>query len=408
LPPRVTLTRLLALLSVLVVAQAALATTAGGATLRERLDRALTVQGVSRAQTGAFAFDLRTGQVLYGLHSSLSLQPASAQKLAVALTALDRLGSAYRIPTEVLGMGSQNGSVWRGRLVLKGYGDPSVSRMDMRALALQVRALGIRRVTGGIRGDESYYDQRRTCLGWKPSWYKVESPPLSALVVARAKVERRVADEPALAAAAAFKAALRAVGVTVALAATGGEASEGAPVLARTRSGPLASLVRTMNKQSDNFYAEMLLKHLGRTMRGAGTTFLGNTVVRNELHARGVPMTGLRFADGSGLSRRDRFTARALAALLFSAWSDAVVKRPFVASLPRAGLDGTLEDRMESRPARGRVRAKTGTTQTASSLSGYVADRYVFSVVQNGRSLPWWWARRAQDRFAQLLAGAAG
>jgi D-alanyl-D-alanine carboxypeptidase/D-alanyl-D-alanine-endopeptidase (penicillin-binding protein 4) len=76
-----------------------------------------------------------------------------------------------------------------------------------------------------------------------------------------------------------------------------------------------------------------------------------------------------------------------------------------VASLPIAGVDGTLRDRMRSGPARRRVRAKTGTTFGASSLSGYVGSRYVFSILQNGSRIPWDNARRAQDRFAQVLAG---
>jgi D-alanyl-D-alanine carboxypeptidase len=60
---------------------------------------------------------------------------------------------------------------------------------------------------------------------------------------------------------------------------------------------------------------------------------------------------------------------------------------------------------MRSGPARRRVRAKTGTTFGASSLSGYVGSRYVFSILQNGSRIPWENARRAQDRFAQVLAG---
>jgi serine-type D-Ala-D-Ala carboxypeptidase/endopeptidase (penicillin-binding protein 4) len=114
----------------------------------------------------------------------------------------------------------------------------------------------------------------------------------------------------------------------------------------------------------------------------------------------------VRIVDGSGLSRYDRLTARALAALLISAWSDAEIKDPFVASLPVAGVSGTLEDRMKRLPAYGNVRAKTGTTDTSSSLSGYVRTRYVFSILQNGYPIAWYYARRTQDRFAQVLAGA--
>jgi len=69
-----------------------------------------------------------------------------------------------------------------------------------------------------------------------------------------------------------------------------------------------------------------------------------------------------------------------------------------------SGINGTLEDRLRKPPARGRVLAKTGTTDVASALSGYVSNRFAFTVLQNGHPLSYWWARRAQDRFAQVLA----
>jgi D-alanyl-D-alanine carboxypeptidase len=68
-------------------------------------------------------------------------------------------------------------------------------------------------------------------------------------------------------------------------------------------------------------------------------------------------------------------------------------------------VNGTLVDRMESGPAYGTVYAKTGTTDAASALSGYVRSRYVFSILMNGSPIPWSAARAAQDRFAQVLAG---
>src|SRR5215203_3144531 len=76
----------------------------------------------------------------------------------------------------------------------------------------------------------------------------------------------------------------------------------------------------------------------------------------------------------------------------------------FMASLPVAGISGTLSERMRRPPARGNVLAKTGTTFQASALSGYVRRRYVFSVLQNGNPVSSFWARRAQDRFATALA----
>jgi D-alanyl-D-alanine carboxypeptidase/D-alanyl-D-alanine-endopeptidase (penicillin-binding protein 4) len=395
---------------VLAVAVAALAASAvaaspaAAATLRERLDRALEVPGISRAQTGAYVFDLQTGRQLFARNRSRSYAPASNQKLGVALAALERLGPRYRIPTEVIPKGMLSGATLDGKLALKGYGDPSLSFRDLRRLASAVRAQGIRRVTGKIVGDERYFDKLRVGRGWRPSWYKIESPPLSALVVSRAKVNGRTVDRPALAAAQAFRSALVAAGVRVQGGAAVGRAPRAGAPIAAVRSGTMKKLVRKMNKMSDNFYAEMLVKHLGARLRGEGSTQAGCVLVRRVLKKRGVPLSGVRIVDGSGLSLEDRFTTRALGAMLVSAWNDPAVRTPFFRSLPVAGVDGTLEDRMRRAPARGHVYAKTGTTNVASSLSGYVGSRYVFSVIQNDSPINWTRARQGQDRFARVLA----
>src|SRR5207302_9408924 len=102
------------------------------------------------------------------------------------------------------------------------------------------------------------------------------------------------------------------------------------------------------------------------------------------LAAAGVPLSGIRMVDGSGLSRIDRWTAAGLAELLRQMWLDPDLRAYITTSLPIAGVSGTLLYRMRSRPARGFVLAKTGTTDNASALSGFVGNRYVFSVVENG------------------------
>jgi D-alanyl-D-alanine carboxypeptidase/D-alanyl-D-alanine-endopeptidase (penicillin-binding protein 4) len=388
------------------VALGAVVAPAAGAGLRGKLDRALDSPYVSQSLTGAIAIDLTDGKLVFAQNASLSLRPASNQKLVVALAALDRLGPAFRIETQVLGEGSLVDGVWQGRLVLKGFGDPTLSQADLRRLAEEVRADGITQVTGRIVGDESYYDTRRTVRGWKASYYKEESPPLSALIVNRGKIDGRIVDDPAAAAARAFRRALIAEGVSVPRRSKTGVADESAQLLADRPSTELAEVVRRMNLVSDNFYAEMLLKQLGARFRDAGTSEAGARVVRRELKQRGVPLEGVRIVDGSGLSSYDRLTARALAALLISAWSDPTIQNVFVTSLPVAGVSGTLEDRMTKWPAYGRVRAKTGTTAVASALSGFARSEYVFSVLQNGFPVSVFYARRAQDRFATVLAGA--
>jgi D-alanyl-D-alanine carboxypeptidase/D-alanyl-D-alanine-endopeptidase (penicillin-binding protein 4) len=374
------------------------------ASLQTQLSRALRVPGVSPSLTGALVIRLDSGRVVYSRNANLSLRPASTEKLTVALAALDRLGPHFRIETTVLGEGRLIGRVWKGRLVLKGYGDPTLQRADLARLARRVRDAGVSRVTGAIVGDESYFDSRRTAPGWKASFYKLESPPLSALVINRARLGRRVVDDPALSAAVLFRRELRVRGIRVPGRAVRGVAGVSAVEIARTVSPRVAVLVRSMNRVSDNFIAEMLMKQLGARRRGAGTTSAGARVVRYVLRRRGVPLLGVRIVDGSGLSAYDRLTAKAVVALLISAWSDRDIARYFVMSLPVAGISGTLEDRMTAPPARGNVYAKTGTTNEGSALSGYVRRRYAFAVVMNGHPIPWWNARRGQDRFATRLA----
>jgi D-alanyl-D-alanine carboxypeptidase/D-alanyl-D-alanine-endopeptidase (penicillin-binding protein 4) len=372
--------------------------------LERRLARALKVPHVAPARTAAVTLDLATGTVLYSQNANRSLAPASNAKLPLTYAAFVRLGAGFRIDTDVLGQGGLDGTTWTGALVLKGNGDPTLSRRDLRALALQVRAAGIRRVTDGVIGDESSYDARRMVAGWKASFFIEESPPLSALVVDRGRVGRFVTRTPALGAATAFRDALRAAGIAVAGPVRIGKVEDWLEPLASVSSPSLATMLRAVGRESDNFTAEMLLKQLGLVELGRGTSAAGATVVSQVLAEAGVPMAGVRIVDGSGLSVLDRLTASALAELLEAAWADPVVRPALLASLPVAGVNGTLEDRLRKPPARGRVLAKTGTTRGASALSGYVSNRFAFTVLQNGNPLSYWWARRAQDRFAQVLA----
>ena len=314
------------------------------------------------------------------------------------------LGPSYRLETDVLGEGDLDGTTWRGRLVLLGGGDPTLSSAGLRSLAAQVRAAGIRHVTGGIIGDESWFDTRRTVVGWKAGFFLYESPPLSALVVDRDRVGGYLSRTPALSATVAFARSLRAAGVTVSGPLQLGVAGDDAFPLGEVESPPLWTIVRFMDRESDNFTAELLLKQLGAVEQHRGTSAAGAAVVAQTLGEAGVPMNGVRIVDGSGLSTLDRLTADALTAILRAAWTNPGVRPAFVAALPVAGVNGTLEDRLRRPPARGNVLAKTGTTREASALSGYVRDRYAFVILQNGNPLPYWWARRAQDRFATVLA----
>jgi D-alanyl-D-alanine carboxypeptidase/D-alanyl-D-alanine-endopeptidase (penicillin-binding protein 4) len=374
--------------------------------LPTRLANALAVPGNSSTASGAVVVDLRTGRLLFARHPDLPLAPASNEKLTVSFTALHELGATYRFRTEVFGRGHQEDGVWHGDVFLKGFGDPTLSSLQVERLATQIAALGITRIDGRVYGDESWFDAQRTAPGWKASYYINECPPLSALIVNRGWYDHHTARQPALAAAGKLKLLLRKHGVASGVVGLG-RAPADAYALAQVESDPLPAVVAEMDHESDNFIAEMLLKDIGAEAGDGGTTVAGTAIVTRDLVAAGVPLTGVRITDGSGLSLDDRLTARALAALLVAVWNDADLRNPFWASLPIAGINGTLDKRLRKPPARGAVRAKTGTTDRASALSGYVRDRYGFAVLQNGWPVRRLSAEKAEDRFATALAAAS-
>jgi len=242
----VTRRRLAALLG-LVALLAPVAATAQDTPLQLRLAKALRVPHVAPGRSAAIALDLASGTVLFAQNPALPLAPASNEKLPLTYAALATLGASYRMETDVLGEGEQDGTTFTGTLVLRGGGDPTLSTAGLRSLVAQVRAYGIRRVVGGIVGDESYFDARRTVAGWKPSFFIQESPPLSALVVNRARVGSYVTRSPALAAATAFRDALRAAGVAVEGTTHLGPVDDFSIPLAQIDSPPLGTIIRFMD-----------------------------------------------------------------------------------------------------------------------------------------------------------------
>jgi serine-type D-Ala-D-Ala carboxypeptidase/endopeptidase (penicillin-binding protein 4) len=376
---------------VLVALACLLAAPASASSLRGRLHAALA--GFHGPGTGAIAVDLATGKAVYAHNAGRSLLPASNEKLALTYAALVVLGPSFRMRTELLGEGhAVDGSVWHGDLILRGYGDPTLDRTGLLELARRLRATGLRRVTGSLIADESFFDSQRSGPGWKRYFVPQESSPLSAL-----SVEGRSALETAK----LLRKAFRVAGVRVRGRTKLGQAG-GWPLAVRF-SPPLPAILRQMDVESDNHTAELLLKQLGAVAGEAGSTAAGAAVVRSVLTEHAVPLAGVRIADGSGLSSLDRLTPKALVTILQRAWADPGLGPVLFGALPVAGRDGTLRHRLRSGPARGNIRAKTGTLTNASALSGYVRGRYAFAILQNGRRLSSWAAHAAQDRFATVL-----
>lgn len=148
----------------------------------------------------------------------------------------------------------------------------------------------------------------------------------------------------------------------------------------------LADAVRVVNKISQNLHAEMLLRTAARQAANAMTLDDALKFAREFYESIGIAKSDLVIHDGSGLSRRDLVTPSAVVKLLRYAdtqpWAAA-----YEASLPISGEDGTLADRMKQTSAAGRIRAKTGSVEHVSALSGFAetvkGQRLVFSIIGN-------------------------
>jgi D-alanyl-D-alanine carboxypeptidase/D-alanyl-D-alanine-endopeptidase (penicillin-binding protein 4) len=184
------------------------------------------------------------------------------------------------------------------------------------------------------------------------------------------------------------------------------------------RSPPLSVLAVRLMKVSQNLYAETLLKTLGvRHVSDVSDTCLapcgasaagGRTNVQTTLQAWGVPVEAIIQRDGSGLSRYDYVTPDALVTILTHVDRDERLRGPFEASLPLAGRDGTLANRMKGTAAEGNARAKTGSMSNVRALSGYVTsgdgEALAFSILANNFETTADIVNRATDAIVVRLA----
>jgi D-alanyl-D-alanine carboxypeptidase/D-alanyl-D-alanine-endopeptidase (penicillin-binding protein 4) len=163
-------------------------------------------------------------------------------------------------------------------------------------------------------------------------------------------------------------------------------------VLVTTTSPPLREIATVLMKVSQNLYAETLLKTLGASRNGLGTAEGGRTAVRATLTAWGIPSDAYVLYDGSGLSRYNYVTASTIADVLARMYHDPRHRDAFVATLPIAGKDGTMDSRLRHTRAEGNAAAKTGSIANVRTLSGYVKTRdgemLVFSILANDFVIP--------------------
>lgn len=328
------------------------------------------------------------------LNADVALAPASNQKVLVAAGLLAGLDPSTRLHTDLVATGPVVNGVVHGDLVLVAGGDPALlqSGIDsLESLAAQLSGRGVVGVDGKLLVDESRYDDSRTAPGWPEGQWPLSIGPLSALVIGRNTYGADAAflRDPSLSGIEVFRSVLRAHGIEVSGPSGHGSGRSG-EVMATTSSPPISELVSTMLQRSDNLIAELAVKELAyRSLGRSGTTADGLAVIRQLLAERCIPADGTDI-DGSGLSRNNARSARSWRRML-----QAIAGQPwwptFYASLPVAGRDGTLGNRLLGPSTAGNVRAKTGMTIPARSMSGYLTTaggrRAVFSVIVNGPNL---------------------
>ena len=180
--------------------------------------------------------------------------------------------------------------------------------------------------------------------------------------------------------------------------------------LAIAVSPPLSELIIATNKDSNNLYAELLLRALGDRVPEItpdDSARSGLITINKYLQSVNISTANVLLADGSGLSRQNLTTPRAIAQLLQTVASDFSIARQFRSSLPIAGVDGILTNRFKNTAAQGLLRAKTGTLTGAIALSGYANppkySEVVFSIMINNSNLPTKETQQYIDAIALLL-----
>ena len=219
----------------------------------------------------------------------------------------------------------------------------------------------------------------------------------------RAKYYLNITD-PLIYAGTVFKEFLKRAGVEVRGNVRRGKIPDGIRRIVRHQSEPLSLIVRGLNKFSNNFTAEQLVKTLAVHKYGEpGTSFNGVKVISDYMESLGFGVDNFKIVDGSGLSHENRLSPNQIVAVLLDMYRDQSVYPEYIASLAVMGLDGSTVDRLSNIPEASRARVKTGTLEKVSALSGYLqsldGEHIAFSILMNDLNCNISTALRIQDKI---------
>ena len=382
----------------------------------------LILEVPSNTKMAILIYDPLTQDTLISINHTASMIPASNTKLFTTATALELMGGDYPISTKIFADDENisDGTI-DGDIYIKGFGNPTFTTEDLEDLVNKLYQLGLRRITGNIYGDDTFFDNVYSRDDWiSEERANVKLPPISALVIDRNRTivtkKRKgryrnyfvnVQDPPSYAAK-QLKEKLKSYGIEAEGNALSGQYPESASLLVES-SIELRQLIKEINKSSDNFYAECLFKTIGSVYSNRqGNSFFSTQAILNFIEDNSIYSSGTKIVDGSGISRFDQVTAGAIVGLLEKVYFNIDQFEDFYNSLSIAGIDGTLHRRMIGTSAENNFRGKTGTLNGVSSLAGYVTTKddddiivcIMFEFVEGGASKH----KKIQDRIIELLA----
>jgi len=392
-----------------------------GEQIRTRLNAFANEANRAPYNVGISVFDLTDDIPVWNYNSHKVLRPASTQKVLTAITALSVLGAKHEFRTRSYYTGTiaADGTL-QGDVYVVGDFDPMYSHTDLKELARAIRDLGIKRISGKIYGDSSMKNADLYGNGW--CWDDVPSkyePYLCALMVERGReypnfgtYSKSASFHPAAHFAYSLGQELKNLGITGVSAQVvpyGTKDYPGGGNNFHTKARTVEEVMQRMLKNSDNLHAEAVFFKVANAVAGKRASWKdGAKQVETLLRRAGVTLdNNIEVADGSGVSLYNYCTPEAQVAMLRYAYRNASILPVFYGALPIAGVDGTLDERMQSGPAYRNVHAKTGTLEGVIALTGYVTasngHQLAFSILING-TLSSKDARAYQDRFCQELA----
>jgi serine-type D-Ala-D-Ala carboxypeptidase/endopeptidase (penicillin-binding protein 4) len=313
--------------------------------------------------------------------------PASNQKLFTTITLLQLLGPDFRYPTTISGTSKIVNGTLHGDLVLHAYGDPTLTGDDLGALAKRLHSNGLRHVTAGLIVDDTRYSHVTRVPGWKHKFVPDETGTMDAFSIDENEWRggRSFEADPTPDNAQMWRHALKKAHITVKGSTTIEKAPLGLHHLVTHKSADLAAIVDDTLTNSINFNAEMMLREAGAQLSGQGSPATG--VAAEQAVARELRLPLGTVHDGSGLSYSDRESPATIRAWLLKLKTLPFYDTVYFA-LPLSCDTGTLEGRLCGPNVKGRIRAKTGTLDHNSALSGYFQARsghlVTFSILASG------------------------